>query len=88
MLLCQKLPDTRAQNGATVRAAAIRRAAATFQLHFPAPSIDHSLKHGNGAAVAITVAGLERALLGVFSAEDGKCVATGPTHLAHRRWDV
>ena len=85
MLLCQELPNTRPQDGATVRATAVWCAAATFQLHFPAATVDDGLKHGNCATVAISVAGLEWALLVVFGAEDGKCVPTCPTDVAHRR---
>jgi len=84
VLLCQKLPHTGTQHGATIRAAAVWRPTATFELHLPASTLDNRLKHGNGTTVAIAVAGLERTLLGVLGAEDGKSVATGPTHLAHR----
>jgi hypothetical protein len=85
VLLCQELPDTRPQDGATVRAAAVGRPAATFQLHFPASTVDDGLKHGNCATVAVSVAGSEWALLVIFGAEDRKCVPTRPTDVAHRR---
>ena len=88
VLLCQELPDTRPQDGATVRSAAVWRPAATFQLHFPASTVDDCLKHGNCATVTVSVAGLERALLVVFGAEDGNCVPTRPTDLPHRLRNV
>ena len=88
VLLSQELANTRAQHSATVCATAIGCATATFELHFPALIVDDGLKHRNGTAIAIAVAGLEWALLDVFSAVDRQCVARRPADLAHRRWHL
>ena len=63
VFLCQKLPNTRAQNGATIRTAAVWCPTTSFKLHFPTLTIDNRFKHGNCATIAISIAGLERALL-------------------------
>ena len=70
MFLCQELADTRPQDGATVRSAAVWRPATTFQLHFPASIIDKDLKHGNCTTITISVTGLKRTLLSVFGAKN------------------
>ena len=85
VLLGQEFTNAGTQDRTAITTTAIRRLSATLELHFPALTVQNSFQNRNGATVAIAVAGLERALLGVFGAVDGKCIATGPADFAHGR---
>lgn len=83
--LRQKFAHAGAQHGPAIGAAAIGRGATAFELHLPAPAVEHAFKHGDGPPIAIAVAGAERALLDVFRAVDREGIAGGPAERPHRR---
>ncbi len=84
MLLRQEFTNAGTQNGAAIATATIRGLPATLELHFPAPTVENGFEYRNGTTVSVAVAGLKRALLGVFVAVDGKRVARGPAQFSHR----
>ena len=83
-LLRQKLADAGAEHGASISTPAVGRRSTALELHLPTSALENTFEHGNGPAIAVAVAGSERALLHVLAAVDGKGVAGGPTKRSHR----
>ena len=83
-LLRQKLAHAGAEHGAAIGAAAVGRGATALELHLPALAVEDAFEHGNGPAIAVAVAGAERALLDVFGPVDREGIPGGPAERPHR----